>query len=95
MTEQEILKGNKIIAEFEGISYWVNYDEDYSRLMSVVEKITKFKFEDGENAYFRTFGMINIETGMFMSRINRCQVFEAETLKTAIWLSVVDWCRQD
>ena len=79
--------------EYFRCTQYSQYDLKWEMLMDVVKKICQTKYTDGDNAYFRTFGMINIETGMFMSRINRCQVFEAENLKKAVWLSVVDWCR--
>lgn len=132
MSEQEILEGNTLIAEFEGLPFfpykgnrsvdkkfntykeckqyidennlegfipelWWNvksggYDHDFASLMRAVEKITKTKYNDGDNAYLRTFGMYN-EDGEVMVRINRCPLFQAKTLIEATWLAVVDWCR--
>ena len=132
MTEQEILEGNTLIAEFEGFPFvpykgnssvdkkfntykeckdyieehklegyipelWWDqksgkYDHDFGSLMRAVEKITKTKYDDGDNAYLRTFGMYNAD-GEVMVRINRCQLFQAKTLIEATWLAVVDWCR--
>ena len=60
--------------------------------MRAVEKITLTKYDDGDNAYLQTFGMLN-KDGNVMVRINRCQLFEAPTLIEATWLAVVDWCR--
>lgn len=132
MTEQEILEGNTLIAEFEGLKFtpykgnksidvrfktykecqkyiedknlrgyipelfWEQksgkYDHDFGQLMRAAEKITQFKYDDGENAYFRTFGMIG-KDGQVMVRINRCGLFEGKTLIKALWLAVVDWCK--
>ena len=132
MSEQEILEGNTLIAEFEGLPFvpykrnrsidkkfntykecqkyieknklegfipelWWNqksgqYDHNFQQLMRAVEKITKTKYDDGDNAYLRTFGMLN-KDGNVMVRINRCPLFEAPTLIEATWLAVVDWCR--
>ena len=134
MTEKEILEGNTLIAEFEGLDFvpykkncsvgvkfksykqcqdyiaehnlagfipelWWNtksgkYDHDFASLMRAVEKIIQFKYDDEDSAYFRQLGMINAETGQYMARINRCQLFQADTLIEAVWLAVVDWCRQ-
>lgn len=132
MTKQEILEGNTLIAEFEGLEFtpykgnrsvnikfktykecqkyinennldgfipelWWNtksgnYDHNFSSLMRAVDKITKIKYDDGDNAYLRVFGMYNAD-GEVMVRINRCQLFMAKTLIEATWLAVVDWCR--
>ena len=133
MLEQEILEGNTLIAEFEGLDFvpykdnrsvcvkfkkykecenyiqennlkgfipelWWNaksgkYHHDFQSLMRAVDKIIQTKYDDGDSAYFRTFGMIN-KDGNIMVRINRCQLFEAPTLIEATWLAVVDWCRK-
>ena len=62
--------------------------------MEAVEKITKTKYDDGDTAYFRTFGMYS-ENGEVMVRINRCALFQAPTLIKATWLAVVDWLSYD
>lgn len=66
------------------------YDHDFKQLMRVVEKITQYKYEDGDTAYFRTFGMLNAE-GETMVRINKHQLFQSKTLIEATWLAVVDF----
>lgn len=74
------------------------YHSSWDWLMPVVEKIAKIVYEEGfedggkkvfDTAYPRTFGMIDDETGHFMVRINRCQLFKAPTLIEAAWLAVV------
>ena len=58
--------------------------------MPVVEKIIGIKFDDGDNAHLRTFGMINQENGNVMVRFNRYSLFESNTLIGATYLAVVD-----
>lgn len=60
-------------------------------LMPVVEKICKEKYENGDTAYFRTFGMVSMEDNM-MVRINRHQVIHGSTLLEAVFLAVSDYC---
>lgn len=81
---------------FDGNPYpkynqYYQYHLKWEVLMSVVEKICQTTDSHGENFYFRTFGMIN-EEGLFMSRISGNGLFEAMTLKEAVWLSIADWC---
>lgn len=72
-------------------------------LMPVVDKIMRTKIGDGLETFdypnFRTFGMINEETGGIMVGLNGFQVFEAETLIEATFLAVVDfleyWSKAD
>jgi hypothetical protein len=136
MTTEEITKGNILIAEFMGTTYWKAYnfvkdyhywathfntkeecqmkideifyenqrgdivpklcwgerfDMNWGDLMPVVVKISKYKYEDGDTAYLRTFGMLNAETGKPMVRINRCCVIEADTLIEATYGAVIDF----
>lgn len=67
------------------------YRKSWDWLMPVVTKIICEKFEDGENVYLRTFGMINEENGNLMVRFNRHGLFEAETLLEATYLAVCDY----
>lgn len=46
---------------------------------------------ENSNIKFRTFGMIHEETGEFMVRIDRCQLFYGKTLQEATELSVNDY----
>jgi len=116
--DKEIIEGNKLIAEFMGevgltkvsndkiVPYDKRYNNTWQNLMPVIEKISKFKYEEYEvdngiddiyieydTAYTRTFGMINSRTGNPMVRINRHQLFEATTLIEAAWLAVVDFIK--
>lgn len=75
------------------------YHKDWNLLMPVVEKISLFhygweKIEDryDDCAYPRTFGMRDKE-GLYMVRINGCQLFSAATLIEATWLSVIDFIK--
>lgn len=67
------------------------YNTSYEWLMPVVEKIIKFKYEDDDTAYLRTFGMM--KEGKIMVRFNRHQLFSSDTLVEATWLAVVDFIR--
>lgn len=70
----------------------LNYQSSWEKLMPVVEKISKYKY-DGTvdcHAYPRTFGMID-DLGMFMVRLNRCTLFHAETLIEATYAAVIDF----
>jgi len=95
----DLKEKNKIIHEFMN-KEWSNkkkFQLDYlntypSILWEVIEEIVKFKYDDGDTAYFRTFGMIDKETGMYMVRINRKALFQANTLKEATFNAIVDFC---
>jgi len=67
------------------------YDTWHS-LMPVVEKICKEKYDDGDTAYLRNYGMINDEF-QFMVRFNRQQLFSSNSLLKASYLAVVDFLR--
>ena len=69
------------------------YDHNWTWLMPVVEKIIGIKFDDGDNAHLRTFGMINQENGNVMVRFNRYSLFESNTLIGATYLAVVDFIK--
>lgn len=58
--------------------------------MRVIDKITQFKYDDGDNAYLRTFGAYNAD-GEVMVRINRYGLFQAKTLIEATWIAAVDF----
>lgn len=70
------------------------YDHDYNSLMRVVEKVVKTKYDDGDHAYFRTFGQLN-KDGLYMARINRHGLFQAETLQEVIYLAVLDFVKSE
>jgi len=74
--------------------YQMRYPSSWDWLMPVIEKIAKFQFGDihthQDAGYPRTFGMISPE-GKFMVRLNRCALFEADTLIEAAYLAVVDF----
>lgn len=75
---------NKMYKGDRGISIdQLDYNTNWETLMPIVERISLHMYRDGERAYPRTFGMLNVETGMVMVRFNRSPVFEAETLKLA------------
>lgn len=82
----------------------LNYHENWNSLMRVLIKISLIPFpkENGWSEedykdfsaypYPRTFGMRNPE-GKFMVRLNANQLFEADTLIEATWLSVIDYLK--
>jgi hypothetical protein len=72
-----------------------NYDNDFGQLMKAVDKIIKHKYADGDNSYFVTFGMYDAQDNTIMVRLNRHQLFSAETLIEATWLAVVDWIKNN
>lgn len=98
----EVIEGNKIIAEFMGkitgigipLSTFNNYHTSWDCLMPVVEKISRIELDRFEDviatAYPRTFGMLSHD-GKAMVRLNRSSLFEAETLIEATWLAVIDF----
>ena len=103
MEQLEIIKGNKMIADFMGteriIGYTgcdtdIPYHQDWSRLMHALEKICRTKVGDGveyvEYATPRTFGMLN-EDGQIMVRLNGHQLQTADTLIEATWMAVVQF----
>jgi hypothetical protein len=92
---EEWCESNVKEVDFFGQNAWMPYNchKQWYRLMPVVEKICSEKFEDGENVYLRTFGMINPENGYYMVRLNRHTLFEAETLIYATFLAVVDYIK--
>lgn len=103
--EEVLREGNIAIANYmnetEREADFVNTKEEnkgnyhYHRawvwLMPVVEKIMQHRYEDGDNAHFRTFGQWHEETQTYMVRINRCGLFQHQKLITAIWMAVVDF----
>ncbi len=107
MTAEEVLKGNKLIAEFMGkptgigisIGTFNYYHFSWSQLMPVVEKLCKTELtyanvDEKYTKYPRTFGMLDDE-GNFMVRLNCASVFHASTLIEATWLAVVDYIKND
>lgn len=75
----------------------LDYQEHWELLMSLAEKICRLKIGDGirdiDYPYLRTFGMLNTETGKIMVRFNGFAVHEADTLREATWLAVVDFVK--
>lgn len=74
----------------------LQYHNNWSWLMPVVEKISQIRCApdsefDHDTFYPRTFGMLSPEARKPMVRINRCQVFESDTLINATYQSVVDF----
>jgi hypothetical protein len=67
------------------------YKCSWDLIMIAVGKILTKKFEDGQNYYLRTFGMLN-ENGNYMVRFNRHQLFEAKELRDALYMAVLDVC---
>lgn len=72
----------------------LDFHEDWRALMPVIEKISSFKYPDGElntdYAYPRTFGMLS-EEGEPMFRFNRQQLCIASTLIKAAWEAAVEF----
>jgi len=81
---------------------YVKYHSSWDWLMPVVEKIGEIRFPDdkyesGERIYIErcypiTFGMKD-EEEKFMVRLLGNQLFRADTLIKATWLSVVDFIK--
>ena len=69
------------------------YQTSWAWLMPVIEKISISEYDDGEKMYPRTFGMQNEDTGQFMFRFNRQQLFEADTLIEAAYNAVISYLR--
>lgn len=94
--------GSNLISGYEKITEtglsWIREDSiwemcyhvKWELLFPVVEKILEYKYEDGDTAYLRTFGMRN-EEGEKMVRFNRHALFQSESLIKATWLAVVDF----
>lgn len=70
----------------------IPYIKSWDALMLVVEKIIRTKYEDGDTAYLRTFGMQK-EDGQYMVRFNCNPVFWAPTLIEATYLAVLDFIK--
>lgn len=68
------------------------FEHSWDWLMPVVEKITEITYEDGDNAYFRTFGMLNGD-GITMVRINRSFLAEGPTLINATYKACLDFIK--
>lgn len=77
--------------DFIGYLDTLYFHEQWSWLMPVVEKIFQTPFEDGTYPSFRTFGMIDYDTGGYMVRIDRHRVFSSEKLIESTWLAVIDF----
>jgi hypothetical protein len=71
----------------------LKYHSSWEWLMPVIEKISRFRFEDGDTAFPITFGMINREDGDFMFRFNRHLLFQDEKLIVAAHKAVVDFIK--
>ena len=69
------------------------FDLSWEMLMPVVEKITNTKFDDGDTAYLRTFGMKNSETGQYMVRFNRYIVFYSDSLINATYQAIIEFIK--
>lgn len=74
----------------------LHYNTSWNLLMPVVEKIGQFKYEDGETAYPRTFGMpfadgLEESEQTIMVRFNRQPVSHGKTLIEATYLAVIDF----
>lgn len=75
----------------------LDYHSSWNKIMPVVEKINKHIYHGDsadcgdDYAFMRTFGMIDVETGQYMVRINRCPLFKADTFIGAVLLAVVDF----
>lgn len=95
--KEGINHGNTLIAKFMGAKSMphlpirveeMKYYSSWDWLMPVIQKIEGHRYDDeGEQvdyAYMRTFHSR-------MVRINRCQLFQADTLLEAAWLAVVDF----
>jgi|GEM_PF-5461623 len=70
----------------------------WNDIMPVVEKISCIRCApespvDHDTFYPRTFGMLSPEYRKPMVRINRCQVFEGDSLLHATFQAVVDFIR--
>lgn len=70
----------------------LQYDCLWEYLMPVVEKICQVRYDDGETAYLRTFGMINHD-GEFMVRFNRSQLGIGDTLHAAAYDAVLKFLK--
>ena len=69
------------------------FNENWAWLMPVVENICRREYDDGDNAYFRTFGMVRNEGKTVMVRINRHILCESDTLIEATYLAVLDFIK--
>lgn len=100
----------KLIADYMGYEYkdssifpmvkadvfyeYAFFDSNWDLLMRVIQKISQFKYEDGETAYPRTFGM-PFDNGShdnditIMVRFNRQPVFHGKTLIKAAYDAVM------
>lgn len=72
-------------------AYELGFNESWDWLMPIVELLSKHKYEDGDTAYLRTFGLINQKTGQYMVRINRSFLTEADTLIESTFLAVSEF----
>jgi len=93
---KDIRKQNQTIDRFlngTDLNFFsTRFDSDYGLLMKAVEKITSLKFKDNCAVHFRTFGLKDIDgDDQYMVRIERHALFKGETLKEALYLSVVDF----
>ena len=74
----------------------LKYDTSWDWLMPVVEKIINHKYEDGDTAYPRTFGMpftdgLSDSETTYMVRFNRQLVFHGKTLIEATYDAVISF----
>ena len=90
----------------EGINF-LSYNNNWNRLMPVVEKICRMEIGDGieyvEYPFLRTFGMLNNHKcsshkteepdGKIMVRLNGFSVFKSDSLIEATFLSVVEFIK--
>lgn len=69
------------------------FNNSWDWIMPVIEKIiAEEKFEDGNDVYLRTFGMLN-EDGLFTVRFDRHSLFQSKDLFQASFDAVVDFLR--
>lgn len=73
----------------------MQYRTSWEWLMPVIEKISKHKYEDGDTAYPRTFGMPFEENPTkVMVRFNRCHLHYGDTLLEAAYNAVIDFIKE-
>lgn len=100
------MEGNEVIARFMNYTnphdpnhVLLKYHTSWDWLMPVVEKISQMRCSsdnlfDHDTFYPRTFGMLSPEGRKPMVRLNRCEVYEEDTLIEATYKAVVsfiDW----
>ena len=100
MTREEIIKGNKLIAEFMGENHHLKnmqFHSSWGWLMPVVQKIATLGFkvtlEFEEKPYLNSISIQEISTGEYIEEDYEDMDYEIESDIHLVWFNVVNFIK--